>query len=177
MRLTVNPGSPLPTVFVDVGRRVRGCQVNPMAASGQFDGNRRSHRGLAHASLAHRQDDSPARQSDFIHQFHQGRRQGCGCDVLRIQLVRNCATICLEEASQGCHPQEIMGSQCQLGAWKCGECFGKSRQGISTAPFHCGGDRIIGCRRMEDAVDNQMLVAHPQQRQLSAASRRFGQGG
>ena len=43
--------------------------------------------------------------------------------------------------------------------------------------FHCGGDRIVGCRRMEDTVDDQMLVAHSQSRQLPAAPCSFGQCG
>ena len=36
--------------------------------------DRRSHRGLAHASLPHRQDDSSAGQSYLIHEFHQRGR-------------------------------------------------------------------------------------------------------
>jgi hypothetical protein len=59
--------------------------------------------------------------------------------------------------------------------WKRSQRFREPGKGVSTTPFHGDGDRIIGCRRMENAIDDQMLVAHSQERQLSAASGGFSQ--
>jgi|GEM_PF-6089029 hypothetical protein len=136
-----------------------------MTSACQLDGDGGGDGGLAHTSLAHGHDHALARTLELIDELLQGRGQLAAVCRRRSRLGSG---IVVEHVAQGLHAEQRTRAEPHVLPRKLCETGGHGRERLTTPGLERCRDCVVLAAGMEDAVQDETLVGHPEFAQLSA---------
>ena len=127
----------------------------------QSYGNRGRERGLAHASLAHREDDAIARCIQLFDELTQAGEVSRRCLDLGLGLAPGCGSGRAGQTTQGLDAGHVAGHEAHTRARQLGEPGRRPREGLRLPLCERLRDRVLA-GAAQQSVDHQHLVANSQ---------------